>query len=101
MTDTETNRLPTAPNPEAVEGLIQAMARAAADYATAHDSSMSDIFSATMTLTFRTTRRVLYETDPPMTVREVFRLRKTIIGGIERLWAMAAGGGPTSKFGAH
>jgi hypothetical protein len=94
-------RQPLPPNPQKVEALIEVMANASAAYTNKYDCSMSDIFSAIMTMTYRTTQHMLYHTDPHMTERELFQMRKTIIKGVERLWTLAAGGGPTSRFGAH
>lgn len=95
------NRQPVPPNPIIVEALVDVMSRAALDYLARNGGSVSDVFSATLTLTHRTIQQVLYHTTPQMSVREMFQMRSTVIKGIERLWSAAAGGGSSSKFGAH
>ncbi len=84
-----------------VEGLVTAMGLAAGQYCQSNDAGMAEVLSACFTLTHRTIEAVLYKTTPPLNVREQFRMRGIVVGGCERLWAFAAGGGPASSHDKH
>ncbi len=84
-----------------VEGLVAAMGLAAGQFCQVNDAGMAEVLSACFTLTHRTVEAVLYRTTPPLNVREQYRMRGVVIGGIERLWNFAAGGGASSKHDKH
>lgn len=101
MTSQLQDRQPVPPDPRVVEALVNLIARTMSDYSAENDCTLSDVFSAMMTMTLRTIEHVLYHTDPPMSTQEVFTMRKTILKGLERMWTVASGGGPSSRFKAH
>lgn len=101
ITDEARDRTPVPPDPERVEGIIVAMGTAAAHYCQDHNATMADVLSACFTMCHRTVIALLYHTTPPLNIREQYRMRQTIVGGVEKLWNMAVGGGATSKFDKH
>lgn len=86
----QSRRTPILPDPRVVEALVQAISEAILQFCQAHEGvSVSDILSAVFTYTHRVVRMVVY--DQPLTDAERWDIRRTVIGGIERLWSFAAG----------
>lgn len=94
-------REPIAPDPARVQGLVDAMSLAMGQYCQMNNGTMSDVLSACFTLTHQSVAAALYHTTPPLNVREQYRLRATLVGGVERLWNLVCGGGAGSKFETH
>lgn len=94
-------RQPIPPDNATVEALIATMTTAMERYSARTNVTASDVFSALFTMLSRSIQYHLYHSDPPMTLVEQFTMRKTIIKGLERIWNMTAGGGPSSRFRAH
>lgn len=101
ITDEARDRVPVPPDADRVEGLITVMGIAAAQFCEANNATMADVLSACFTMCHRTVIALLYHTTPPLNIREQYRMRQTIVGGVERLWNVTAGGGALSKFDRH